>query len=93
MWHRHRTSFHHRLRWLTRVLQWAIEFAEEHPSALVLGVDLSPIQPPHVPVNCSFRVDNAEADWILEEKYDFIHVRAMILAIKNWPRLIEQAFQ
>ena len=36
-------------------MQWAIEFAEEHPSALVLGVDLSPIQPPHVPVNCSFK--------------------------------------
>jgi hypothetical protein len=79
--------------WLTRDLQWAIEFADEHPSASVLGVDLSPIQPQHVPVNCSFRVDNAEEDWILEEKYDFIHLRAMILAIKNWPRLIQQAFR
>jgi hypothetical protein len=59
----------------------------------VLGVDLSPIQPPNVPVNCSFRVDNAEEEWVLEEKYDFIHLRAMILAIKNWPRLIERAFE
>jgi len=69
------------------------QFAEEHPSAVVLGIDLSPIQPPHVPLNCSFRVDNVEADWILDETYDFIHLRAMILAIKNWPQLIQQAFQ
>jgi SAM-dependent methyltransferase len=31
---------------------WAIEFAEEHPSATVIGVDLSPIQPAWVPPNC-----------------------------------------
>jgi len=60
---------------------------------LVLGVDLSPIQPPYIPVNCSFRVDNVEVDWIEGETYDFIHVRAMTLAIKDWPRLIERAFQ
>lgn len=72
--------------------QWAIEFADEHPSATVLGVDLSPIQPAYVPVNCSFRVDNVEADWIPEEKFDFIHSRAMIAAIKSWPKFISQAF-
>jgi SAM-dependent methyltransferase len=31
---------------------WAIELAEEHPSATVIGVDLSPIQPAWVPPNC-----------------------------------------
>ncbi|KAK4936093.1 hypothetical protein LTR28_010227 [Elasticomyces elasticus] len=25
---------------------WAIDFADEHPSAQVIGTDLSPIQPP-----------------------------------------------
>lgn len=31
---------------------WAIEFAEEHPGARVVGTDLSPIQPAFVPPNC-----------------------------------------
>jgi len=71
---------------------WAMQFADEHPSAKVLGVDLSPIQPPQVPPNCSFRVDDVELDWIDEEKYDFIHSRAMLAGLKNWPKLMEQAF-
>jgi Methyltransferase domain len=73
--------------------KWPIEFADEHPSATVLGIDLSPIQPQVVPVNCSFRVDNVEDDWVLEENYDFIHSRVMLAAIKNWRRFIHQAFQ
>jgi len=71
---------------------WAIEFADEYPSAAVLGIDLSPIQPDYVPVNCSFRVDNAEHDWPPNEVYDLIHTRAMLVAISNWQKLIHQAF-
>jgi trans-aconitate methyltransferase len=70
-----------------------MQFADEHPTATVLGVDLSPIQLTQVPPNCSFRVDNIEADWVPEEKYDFIHSRAMIGGFKNWSRFIEQAFE
>src|SRR5947209_1091117 len=33
---------------------WAMEFADQFPSAVVLGNDLSPIQPSWVPPNCSF---------------------------------------
>ncbi|KAF2672387.1 S-adenosyl-L-methionine-dependent methyltransferase [Microthyrium microscopicum] len=71
---------------------WTIEFADDYPNASVLGVDLSPIQPAYVPVNCSFRVDNVETDWVHEETYDFIHSRAMVAALKDWPGFIQQAF-
>jgi Methyltransferase domain len=67
--------------------------ADEYPSATVLGIDLSPIQPEYVPVNCSFRIDNVESDWVPEEKYDLIHSRAMISGIKDWPKLFKQAFE
>jgi hypothetical protein len=70
-----------------------MEFADAHPSATVLGVDLSPRQSEQIPQNCSFRVDNIEADWISDEKYDFIHSRAMVAGIKDWRRLIEQSFE
>jgi hypothetical protein len=41
---------------------WAIQFADKHPEAIVLGVDLSPIQPCMVPPNLVFQVDNLERD-------------------------------
>jgi trans-aconitate methyltransferase len=70
-----------------------MEFAEEHPSAHVLGLDLSPIQPAAIPPNCTFRVDNAEAEWVVDEKYDLIHSRAMIGGIKDWSKFFVQAFE
>lgn len=35
---------------------WAMDFADEYPSAVVIGIDLSPIQPSWVPTNCKFLV-------------------------------------
>jgi trans-aconitate methyltransferase len=71
---------------------WAIEFAEENPSATVLGTDLSPIQPTEVPPNCSFLIDDCDNDWVFREHFDFVHTRAMVAAIKDWPRFFEQAY-
>ncbi|KAL9113699.1 MAG: hypothetical protein Q9227_002144 [Pyrenula ochraceoflavens] len=72
--------------------RWALDFAEEHPQSTVLGTDLSPIQPPYVPENCSFLIDNAESDWIFDSPFDFIHSRMLIMGIHDWPRFFRQAF-
>ncbi|KAF2089174.1 S-adenosyl-L-methionine-dependent methyltransferase [Saccharata proteae CBS 121410] len=69
---------------------WAIDFADEHPTATVLGMDLSPIQPNMVPPNCSFEVDDANEDWTYSRKFDFIHCRQHHCAIKE-KRLFQQA--
>jgi SAM-dependent methyltransferase len=71
---------------------WAIEFAQEHPASVVTGLDLSPIQPPMVPPNCSFIVDNAEMDWIYSQPFDFIHARMLTFGIRDWPRLFRQSW-
>ncbi|KAF2690629.1 S-adenosyl-L-methionine-dependent methyltransferase [Lentithecium fluviatile CBS 122367] len=71
---------------------WTIEFADDHPSATVIGTDLSPIQPTSVPPNCSFLIDDADQEWLFHNKFDFIHLRAMVAAIKDWDRLFEQAY-
>ena len=71
---------------------WAVDFAEAHPHATVLGTDLSPIQPPYVPRNCSFLIDNAENDWIFDDKFDFIHGRMLIMGIHDWPRFFRQSW-
>ncbi|KAF4951582.1 hypothetical protein FGADI_7357 [Fusarium gaditjirri] len=73
---------------------WAIEFADEHPSADVLGVDLSPIQPNFVPPNCRFEVDDITNEWTYpDDTFDFIHARSMTGCIPDWTEFYRKAFK
>ncbi|RMI96584.1 hypothetical protein CDV36_016324 [Fusarium kuroshium] len=71
---------------------WAIQFGDEHPSATVVGNDLSPIQPDWVPPNVKFVVDDVEMDWVEPIQYDYIHCRYMAGSIKDWPKLFKQTY-
>lgn len=73
---------------------WAIDFADEFPSAEVIGTDLSPIQPVWVPPNCKFYVDDIESEWVFRESehFDFVHGRALSGSINDWARLYGQVF-
>jgi hypothetical protein len=67
---------------------------DEYPSAQILGVDLSPIQPIWVPTNVKFMVDDVESPWLdKEDFYDLVHGRHITPAIKNFPALIERAYK
>lgn len=71
---------------------WAIEFADAHPSADVIGIDLSPIQPKFVPPNCHFEVDDITQEWTYPiDHFDFIHVRFMTGCIPDWTELFKKA--
>ncbi|KAF4459273.1 Phosphoethanolamine N-methyltransferase 3 [Fusarium albosuccineum] len=73
---------------------WAIEFADEHPSADVCGVDLSPIQPSFVPPNCKFEVDDINQEWTYPENtFDFVHIRGMTGCIPDWTELYKKIFK
>lgn len=73
---------------------WAIDFADSHPSAEVIGTDLSPIQPSWVPPNLRFIVDDAESPWLFSPNrpFDFVHIRDLGGAIADWPKLLRQAY-
>ncbi|KAI8278237.1 hypothetical protein K4K60_006391 [Colletotrichum sp. SAR11_57] len=71
---------------------WAIDFADEFPSAQVTGVDISPIQPGWVPPNCKFQVDDIEQPWTWDADFDYIHIRHLEASISDWPALYKQAF-
>ena len=73
---------------------WAIDFADDHPSAFVTGTDLSPIQPEWVPPNCKFYVDDVENDWVYrpDEAFDFIHGRTMCGSITDFPALYQNCY-
>ncbi|OJJ44136.1 hypothetical protein ASPZODRAFT_135615 [Penicilliopsis zonata CBS 506.65] len=72
---------------------WAMQMGDEHPEAeMIIGIDLSPIQPTWMPPNVKFIIDNVEEDWVEPQPYDYIHSRYMAKSIGDWPRLIRQAY-
>ena len=72
---------------------WCMAFADEFPESLVVGIDLSPIQPDWVPPNCRFYVDDIESEWAYSqaEHFDYIHGRALCGSIADWPKLFAQS--
>ncbi|KAF5570808.1 methyltransferase like [Fusarium phyllophilum] len=72
---------------------WAIDFADEHPSAEVVGTDLSPIQPDWVPANCVFEVDDFEDPWVYKKPFDYIHARELEGCIGNEQQFFDCAFE
>ena len=37
---------------------WCAEVAEEYPTAIVYGIDISPVNRPRAPENCKFMIAN-----------------------------------
>ena len=71
---------------------WAMDFADECPSAVVIGVDIAPIQPEWVPPNCKFQLDDVEDAWTFGEgTFDFIHGRDLNQSIRDWRKVVRQA--
>lgn len=67
---------------------------EQHPSAKVEGLDLSPIQPAWVPPNVEFVVDDITQEWTYpDNSIDFIHMRTLHGSIRDWPGLLAMAFR
>ncbi|KAK1633509.1 S-adenosyl-L-methionine-dependent methyltransferase [Colletotrichum phormii] len=72
---------------------WAIDFADMYPSAEVIGVDISPIQPGWVPPNCKFQIDDIEQPWTWPVSYfDFVHISHLEGSVADWPKHYGQAF-
>jgi trans-aconitate methyltransferase len=45
-----------------------------------------------VPPNCQFEVDDAEDPWTFNQKFDYIHGRALLSCFRHPPSVIAQAF-
>lgn len=73
---------------------WAIDFAEQFPAASVIGTDISPIQPPWVPPNCRFELDDATKESSFRDgQFDFVHMRYMTGSIPDWVDVYKQAYR
>jgi hypothetical protein len=70
------------------------DFADQFPSAVVVGTDISPIQPTWVPPNCKFEIDDAQMPWTWPvDHFDFVHIRNLHGSISDWPALYAQCFR
>jgi hypothetical protein len=67
--------------------------ADKFPSASVVGVDLSPIQPSWVPPNLKFLVDDIEDEWMHGDDFDFVHMRCISPWLKDEVKLLRQAHE
>lgn len=73
---------------------WAIDFAEDHPQAEVIGTDISPIQPRWVPPNLKFEIEDCTQEWTFrQDTYDFVHMRILIGSISDWSALFNEAYK
>ena len=77
---------------------WCYDFAQEHPDADVIGIDLmvnQPSQTNEIP-NCDFRtpVDFTALDWpFLENQFDFIRASRLCGSVPNWLSLYHNIFR
>jgi SAM-dependent methyltransferase len=71
----------------------SIEFGDEHPESIVLGVDVSPVQPTFVPTNVKFEIMDIGQPWSFGYHFDFIFCRFMTGAIANWRALIQECYE
>ncbi|CZR58303.1 related to methyltransferase [Phialocephala subalpina] len=73
---------------------WAIDFADQFPSAEVIGTDISPTQPSFVPPNLKFELDDAQLEWTYQPNgFDYIHVRCLLGAIQDWAHLYREIYK
>ncbi|KFZ13083.1 hypothetical protein V501_03898 [Pseudogymnoascus sp. VKM F-4519 (FW-2642)] len=71
---------------------WAIEVGDLYPSAHILGIDLTPIQPLWVPPNVEFVVDDCEKDWLTGD-VDLAHFRFMAMILRDIPGVLGHAYK
>lgn len=72
---------------------WAIDFADEHPDAEVIGNDLSAIQSSWLPSNCRFGIDDFEQPWEYSRPFDYIHGRELEGFVRDYDKLFQQALK
>lgn len=70
---------------------WAIDMADAHESADIIGIDLSPSMPTLIPPNVKFEITDVEDDWTFKAPFTYIHSRYMAASIKDWPRLMSKS--
>ncbi|PTB40386.1 hypothetical protein M441DRAFT_81117 [Trichoderma asperellum CBS 433.97] len=71
---------------------WAIDFADKHKNAVVIGTDISPIQPQWVPPNLKFCIQNISHWNFSNNDIDFVHCRLLNGCIPDWYTYFQKVY-
>lgn len=67
--------------------------ADRYPSAVVVGTDISPIQPTWLPVNARMFVEDCEEDaWLHGSDFDLVYMRSMAGLVRDLDGVVERAY-
>jgi ubiquinone/menaquinone biosynthesis C-methylase UbiE len=73
---------------------WAAEFATEHPTTKVVGIDNFPQLIIAAPYNCHFMTQDAEQEWqVGDAKFDVIHTRLVPFHAKKVPEVLRRCYE
>ncbi|WWC97760.1 hypothetical protein V866_004646 [Kwoniella sp. B9012] len=68
---------------------WCLEMAREFPEAEFIGIDLVPIQPDTLPVNCSFAMDDITKGLPYPDgTFDLVTGRLLVMGLRDYPSLL-----
>lgn len=72
---------------------WAMDFADAHPEAEVIGADLSPVQPWFLPPNLRFEICDLDKDWSWRSPFDFIYCRSLAFSFADWEPIFQKVYE
>lgn len=72
---------------------WAIAMSEKFPETEIIATDISAFQSNEVPPNVFFEVDDAQEEWTYSELFDFIHIRGLTGAFRDWSAIYTSAWK
>lgn len=68
---------------------WCIQMAEDCPGAMIIGMDVSPIQPKSKPANVEWILEDMESEWPYPNDYfDFVHLSLVHGCVADWTKMI-----
>ncbi|KDN62706.1 hypothetical protein CSUB01_08512 [Colletotrichum sublineola] len=71
---------------------WAIEVGDSQPQSVVIGIDMSPIQPEYVPSNV--QIDDLNESWTFSDNsLDYVHMRFLAGSVRNWKFTMKEAYR
>ncbi|KAH8681757.1 hypothetical protein BX600DRAFT_429674 [Xylariales sp. PMI_506] len=74
---------------------WALDYATQHANTQVIGVDITLNQPADLrpPQNCIFVTGDSENPWNFEQKFDYVHLRAVTTCFTDTRTVMQNAFE
>ncbi|MCJ1411472.1 hypothetical protein MMC19_005562 [Ptychographa xylographoides] len=73
---------------------WATLIAERYPDAEIVATDISAYQqPPTVPANVFFQIDDAREEWTFSTPFNLIHIRGLCGAFTDWSHIYSEAYK